>query len=248
MAYGYTMTLDTFVQNTYLIATGKITPPVSGTNKYSKITALGNLFTQEWAGEPGVDWNSQRSIFTVSGTVGNTDTFTLPSTMGDISRQEGDFVRIITADGLHEYEYTIVPPSRLYASGPKLNSFSRGGRINDGDCAKIGTNLVFDRKFVSTDPQYGGTITVPGFIIPPTLVNGADVVSVDNPLWLVYRTAAEYIRSDITRVQLYGSLTDLAAAAMEVMKEQNESQRESAYTGGWNPLFAGGGGEDSAWS
>lgn len=246
MAYGITMTLDQLVTNAYLIATGKITPPASGTSKYSKLTALANLYTQDWSGDPDVDWNSLRSFFTVSPTVTTTDTYTIPATVNYVSRQEGDFVRITTANGLNEYDYTIVPPQRLYDSDFKLNSIGRGAGRADGTVSIQGSSIVFDHVFKTTSPEYGGTIVIPGYSIPATLANGSDVVSVDDPLWLVFRVAAEYIRNDITRVQLYGSLIDQANDKLSAMKAANLSQSETVYSGGWNPMPAGTG-DDYPW-
>jgi hypothetical protein len=233
-----TMTLDQFVLNSYLISTGKVTPPVFGATKYTKLTALANLYTLDWSSEPDVDWASQRSVFSL-GNVIATDTFMLDDSIGYISRQEGDFVRIVSADGKNEYPYTVVPGPRLYGDGPQLNSSGMGGRNNWGTCAVVGTNLVFDRVFKTTDPMYGGSISVSGYVIPDTLARQADIISVDNPLWLVMRCAAEYIRNDVTRVQLYQSLIDQTNAQMAVMKANNMSQKETIYTGSWNPMPAG---------
>lgn len=246
MAFGTQMTVDQFVLNAYLLATGKAVPPTFGAAKYTKLLALANYFTTDWSGQPDVDWNSQRSMFTVSGGVTATDTFTIPSTVNYISRQEGDYVRIVNLAGTKEYDYTIVPPARLYRDWPSLNSMSMGTRNANGTCAVVGSSLVFDRAFTASDPQFGGTIKIPGFIIPPVLVNALDKITVDNPLWLVCRVAAEYIRNDITRVQLYGSLVDQANEQMVQMKVNNMSQVESVYAGSWSP--AGDNFDDYPWT
>ena len=222
------MIVSDFIANTYLFATGKATPPASGTTKYSKILSLGNIFQQNWASESGIDWKSQRSTFTVSGTVTATDTFALPATLGKISKTEGDFVRILHTDGVTESDYTIVPIEKLYSDGPKVNSI--GGDI----CAVSGSNLIFATPFTTSSAQFGGTITIPGYVIPPTLVDGTDVITVDDPYWLCFMAAAEYVRTDLTRQAQYGNLIAQANNAMQGMKEDNNSQDETSTTN-WSP-------------
>jgi hypothetical protein len=223
------MTVTEAIAATYLLATGKATAPSSGTAKYTKILALLNIFTQNWATEP-VMWASLRSTFTVTSpaTVTATDTFAIPATVGKISEQEGDYVRINHANGTDQSTYTIVPIERLYDDGPTINN--AGGPY----CAVSGSNLIFPVAFTSTSPQFGGTVKIPGYAIPATLTDGADVIQVDDPYWLCYMAAAEYIRNDITRVQQYGNLIAQANNSMNNMINANNSQKETAYAS-WSP-------------
>lgn len=223
-----TQTVDEVIADTYLFATGKGVPPTSGSTKYIKILALLNLFTKEWAREPDTEWNSLRQLFAVAAAVSATDTYALPITIERVSQQESDFVRIYHTDGVKESDYTIVPIQRLYDGGPIVSSAGVSRRNAVGTCALVGSNIVFSRAFTSTDPQFGGSIKVPGSAIPPVLVNGTDVVAVDDPAWLSSRSAAEYVRTDVTRVQLYPSLLDIANDKMNGMKTANESQVEEA--------------------
>lgn len=222
------MILTDFITNAYLIATGKATPPASGTAKYTKLVALANLFTQNWASESGVDWKSLRTVATVTGTVTATDAFALPTTLGKLSRTEGDFVRILCTDGT-ETQYTIVPIERLYEEGSKVNA------TGNDTCAVSGSNLIFNTPFQATDKEFGGTIYVPGYITPATLSAGTDVIQVDDPYWLVFAVAAEFVRTDLTRQDQYPNLIAQANNSMEGMKQDNESQREEV-TATWRPL------------
>jgi hypothetical protein len=211
------MTLSQFITRTYLMATGKITPPVAGNPKYDKLVALGNMYTEQWALESGVDWESLRTTFTL-GTVSATDTYDLDPDMGKLSSQEGDFVRI--TQPTQEYKYTIVPSTRLYDGEQKLLHF------DNHRCAVMGQSLVFAHSFLATDPQFGGTITTPGYANPDPLANPNDVIQVDNPNWLVQMCAAEFIRTDLVRQGQYPNLIAMATETMKSMKEQNESQQE----------------------
>ena len=232
----FTQTVDQAIAASYLLATGKAVAPTSGTAKYTKLLALLNMYTQVWAGETGTDWKSLYSLFTVSGTVTATDTFAIPATVGKVSRSEGDFVRINHTDGTTQSTYTIVPIERLYNDGSTISTPGGSTQNSTGTCAISGSNIIFPTAFKTTDAQYGGTIKIPGYSIPATLTTGTDVITVDDPFWLCFRVAAEYIRNDVTRVQLYGSLIDQANDAMTGMKEDNESQSETVYSGGYRPL------------
>lgn len=232
------MTVSEFITTTYLFATGKVTPPSAGTTKYNKLLALGNIFLQNWASESGVDWKSLRTIFTFGATVSATDTYALPTTIGKLSKTEGDFVRITHTDGTTESDYTIIPIERLYDDERKLNN-------SGGDyCAVSGSNLIFKAPFTADSAQFGGTITIPGYAIPATLTTGTDVIQVDDPYWLCFMSAAEYIRTDLTRQAQYSNLVAQANNVMEGMKSDNNTQRESAITN-WSP---GGGLGGPTWS
>lgn len=235
MSIGYTETVDQLVASAYLFATGKTTTLTFGSSKYVKILNLMNFFTQRWAKEADTNWASLRAIFTLASVVSATDTYPLPATIGVISNQEGDFVRIYHTDGINESDYTIVSAERLYNDAHTLNNGGINLRNAVGTCAQVGSSLIFSTPFTATSPQFGGTIKVPGFSIPPTLIAASDVVVIDDPQWLALRCAAEYVRTDITRAQLYPSLIDQANEAMDAMKNFNDSQRETVYTGSWSP-------------
>lgn len=158
------------------------------------------------------------------GTVTNNSSFALPATVRKLSDTRGDFVRIDHADGVTSTNYEIVSAENLkrYYTGNKTTS---SGHY----CAQIGSNLVFNHTFISTDPQFGGTIKVPVYTVPTTLVADADVVPVDIPMWLVMISAAEYVRNDITRQNQYPNLIAEANLLMQRMKDDNEAQVESVY-------------------
>jgi len=223
------MTVTQAIANTYLLATGKITALTEGSTKYDKILALLNIFSNNWASEAGVEWKSLRSVEAVSGTVTATDNFALPDNLAKISTTQGDYVRIVHADGVTESDYTIVPIERLYDDQSKLQG---GGKFR---VAVAGSDLVFDTAFTAESPQFGGTIYVPGYRMVAELETGTDEIEVDDPYWLCYMAAAEYVRNDITRVQQYGNLVAQANNAMEGMVQDNNSQTEQV-TAIWSPI------------
>jgi hypothetical protein len=220
------MTVTEFIAASYLLSTGKVAALTSDSTKYQKLLAFANFFSRRWANESGIDWNSRRELVDL-GTVSATDTYDLDSAIGKLSPQEDDYVRIQTSDGLQEYQYTIVPISELYDSRKLLHP-------DNFKCAISGQSIVFAHSFLTTDPQYGGTITVPAYTVPDTLTSATQSIQVDDPDWLVAMAAAEYVRTDITRRDQYPNLLAMATESMQGMKERNGSQLERISTP-WTP-------------
>lgn len=82
--------------------------------------------------------------------------------------------------------------------------------------------------------MFGGSLTIPAYIMPEEVSADGDEIPVDNPNWLVLITAAEFIRNDITRQNQYGTLVAEANEAMRRMREDNEGQDTSVYRP-WSP-------------
>lgn len=214
------MTTSEFVAAVILKATGKTSTSISGDTKWTKVLGIANLLIDSWQNEPDVDWSSLYDPSFSIGTVTNTDAFDLDDEIRKVSDTEGDVVRINHTDGTGYTDYDVVPADTLkqyYSGQNKENSFGNY-------CAQIGRRLVFNRKFVSTDPQYGGTIYVPAYLYADHLVGDSDEVPVDIPNWLVVMSAAEYVRNDITRQNQYPNLISEANQLMVRMKEDNDAQ------------------------
>lgn len=56
----------------------------------------------------------------------------------------------------------------------------------------------------------GGTLTVPGYYTPATMTLSTDLVSVDDPNWLVYIVASELARSDPAKDDQFPTLVGMA--------------------------------------
>jgi len=206
------LTLSDFIARAYIVATGEVSTLTTSDDDYEKLRQLANINIDDWSSEPGVSWRSLYSIENI-GAVTATDTFDFDTdTIREISNQEGDNVRLVHADGTNYTDYALVAPERLkdFSTGPY--------------CAVIGATIVFNRAFVSTDPQFGGAINVPCFLFPDLLVNSTDTVPVDIAEWLVYATAAEFDRTDLTRQNLYPGLVAKANDLMIAMKQANSPQ------------------------
>lgn len=196
------------INKAYQLATGKVTGMTTTTK--DKLIGLLELFITEWQNEPDVTWDSLYRHTNI-GTVSATDTFELDDTIASISKDEAD--PIIIRKGTEEWYYTLVPPSQL-------------GRASE-TCARMGRDLVFSEIFTVNSRQLGGSIIVPGYIHAEIPETDDDTTPVDNPLWLVYMIAAEFVRNKEDKKAQYGNLVALAQNAMEGMKFSNGAQDES---------------------
>lgn len=221
------MDTQTFIDSVYLKATGKKKTLTSADTPYAKILAIGNRLIRQWAQEPDVDWNSlYNPSLALTATVTATNTFPLAaaSTIRKISDARGDFVRIHWTDGINFTDFQVVPADTL-------KRYSTSANV----CAQVGSSLQFARTFVSTDSEYGGTIKVPVYLYPDTLVASdpgsgeSTTVPVDDPEWLVIMSAAEYVRNDITKQNQYPNLVAEGNQYMQRMIDDNNAQVNEVY-------------------
>lgn len=213
------MTASDLVAAVILKATGETSVSVSGDSDWLKVLGIANIYIDNWANEPDVDWHSLYAPEHSIGAVTATDSFTLDlSVIRKLSATGDDYIRIDHSDGIHSTTYQLVDAETLkqYYTGNKKSS-------TGNYCAQIGPTLVFNHRFVSTDPQYGGTIKVPVYLYPSHLVEDDDVVPVDNPNWLVFVTAAEWVRNDITKQSLYPLIVNETNQLMQRMIDDNDS-------------------------
>lgn len=237
------MNINDAVTGVYLKATGKASDPSA--SKRAKIIGLLNFYQRAFSIEPEIDWASLYDPAFSIGTVTATDSFDLDtSSIRKLSDREGDTVRIVWTNGVGYTDYTIVDADSLKDYSYGVNKESPLGFY----CAQIGSQLVFNHSFISTDSQYGGEIFVPCYTFPDSITDDnptTDEVQVDSPNWLILRCAAEYVRTDITRQGQYSNLLTEANEAMERMRSDNEGQISPVN----KPWVAPGGlNGDGAWS
>ena len=202
-----------FVTAVYLKAERKIPTCVSGSSKWNVILGIANGKIDTWMTEPGTNWNSLYNPEYAVGNISTASTYDLDDEIRIISSAPGDYIVIVHVNGnTTDFETVDADALKQHTSG--------------NYCAKIGRTLVFNRTFKTTDPEYGGSIKVPGYLYASHLVNDTDEVPVDDAEWLVTATAAEYNRGDIVKQNQYANLVNEANALMEAMKVANSAQVE----------------------
>ena len=217
------MTLEELINAVMLKATGKATALTPSNTKWAKIVGIANSYQQAWQHEPGQHWNSLYNRSYSLGSVSTKDAYDLDEEIDTVSTSKGDNIYIQTATGDKiEYQLVAYDDLRNYPIGKY--------------CAVVGNQVVFNKAFSKTDPEYGGKIYVPAFTNVETLESKDDEVQVDNPLWLVFMCAAEYIRNDIVKQNQYGNLIAEANNLMTDMIRRNRSGQVRRVRGGWrNP-------------
>lgn len=217
------MLVTEFIQQAYQVAMGESTAPTSGDENYTLLFNAGNLFIEAWQNEPDTDWNSLWGRATLESTISTTDTYTLPTSVRKVSREE-DGVKLTSTTGQVQY-FTCVKPTELYKGGNRV--------------AQIKDKLVFAEPFTSGDPFIGATITVPFFGYATKLTGPTSVIPVDQPLWLVYMAGAELARHDYTKQYQAPALIDQATDFMKSMKSNNEEEQDGTVDHGtYRPLGA----------
>ena len=217
------MTLQELINAVILKATGKANILASTDAKYKKILGIANACQQEWQHEPGQHWNSLYNRAHSLGTVSARDAYDLDDEIDTISTAKGDDVCIETTSG-QKIKYQLV-------SYDDLQNYPTGKY-----CAVVARQLVFNKVFSDTDPEYGGKIYAPVFTNVETLESADDDVQVDDPYWLVYKCAAEFVRNDIVKQNQYGNLIAEANNLMTSMIRRNRAGQVRHVRGGWrNP-------------
>lgn len=217
-------TVDWCIQKAYLAATRKPIAPATTTTKYNALLGIADSMQKLWADEPNVEWNSLYSLVS-NGTISATDTFDLDDTINYISKREGDFG--LATNGTNTTTYTIVNPNQLY------------GFRDQKVIAQVGQTIKFPKAFTSTSPVFGYTLKIPAFVYPDDITVGTQTVQVDDPMWLVYMIAYEFVKSDLVKRFLKDDLLQQANSVMEKMKQANVGQYETVGTD-WRPAGSDG--------
>ena len=178
--------------------------PAAGTEKYNLYLAIANRKQDEWATDPANRWDSlfeTRSLGTLDV---NTASYDLPTDFFTPS----DTVRVVKTDGSY-VDYPIVRAQRrnyyddqtVYISGtnPQTITFSQD----------IDTQLD------------GGTIYISGYFKPTHMVDADDVITVDDPNWLAYATAAELSRNDPAKEDQFANILQQANDLYRKMIDKN---------------------------
>ena len=205
------ITLLESITGANLLATGKATAPTNTSSRYLALKSFANVVQRMWQDEPDAQWDSLRITVTLASTVTATTTFSLGTSVREISQRDGDYIRIDHTDGVNTTYYELIEPEQL--TGYKVAAMQA--------VARIAGNLVFAIPFTATSAQFGGSIKVPCYTYVSTLTSDTDLIVVDNPTWVTLMMAAEYCR---TKTSLVGRTDGLVARAGEVMKKMKQQQ------------------------
>lgn len=222
------MDTQTLISTAWTKAEGEVFTDAVGSDNYKYLLTLANSWIRRWGRLKGVDWFSLYEQAYNVGTISATDTYEYDNTeVRKISQENGDSIQILHTDGVNYTNYTLI-------SADQLRQYQNQGNYGNV-VAKIGSSLVFPRAFVSTDPQFNGTLNLPVFLYPAILVNPTDIVPVDDPEWLVSKVAADVASKDILRKDTAAIYSAEADDSLEAMKQDNEGQLNT-LSAKWRPF------------
>jgi hypothetical protein len=211
---GYTQRdVDWVISRSYIHAQRKATPPAAGTNKYNVLVGIIDSVQKDWADEDGIEWDSLSS-FVNNGTVTATDTFDLDDEINYISKRQDNPILLVSPDGTQKLPVKLVAPHQLYKYRNSLAA------------AQTGRTLKFSKPFVSTDSTIGYSIVIPAIGYVDDLTSGSSLIQCDDPMYVVYMSAAEFDRQDVVKMGQYNNLLALAANKMQKMKSNNSGAME----------------------
>lgn len=210
------MIASEYIQLAYQYGVGEATAPVDGEENYEILWNVSGPLIESWQNEKGTNWNSLWDRTNLAPLVTATDTFAIPAKIRKISKEE-DGIKIVGPNGSTCY-FTAVKPNQLW----------KGGNL----CAQVGRTLKFAKPFDAASPLIGGTISTAYYGYAAKLVDANSLISVDQPMWLVFMGAAELARNDYTKQNNAPGLVAQANEVMEAMKFENEEEENPKVSHG----------------
>lgn len=206
------MDRDSYIRSAYQKATGETGEDLAPDDEaYVVLLNQGNDFIEDWQnavdkdGEE-IDWNSLWGRQTLGSTVSATDSFTVDrDVVRKLSTEDYGF-KIRLSDGRKKY-FTVVKPNELSKGGNRV--------------ALIGDKITFAEPFDATDPFIGASIIFAYFGYAAKMTTGSSKVPVDDPMWLVFRGAAELARNDFIKTNQGQFLLNSADERMQKMISAN---------------------------
>lgn len=223
------MTIQEVIQEAYLISKGKANTLTTTSTLYIKFLALANMLQRKLIKEPGVQWDWTYDRIDLGSIT--SDRVTIDDSIYAIHRDEHDPIVITTPNSTQETYWQLVQPGEF-----KRYRYP-------GTCTLIGTDLIFSTTFTTTNPQYGGTVTVPAHIKPDDFTQPSDEVLIPDPEWLSTMMAAETVRNSVTKQNQLGNIVGDANNLLEGMKERNSGDitQIEQYASVLGETFGGGG-------
>lgn len=182
---------------------GATKTPAWGSEKANLVLDIANQAQEEWAKDSNQAWSSLFNIVEVDTIDTSVFTYELPVNFMTPS----DYFLLDKTDG-SRIELPLIKPQQrdgqLYISGsnPKKVTFS---------CTNIDTTYN------------GGSLKAPAYYMPASITDSTDVITVDDPNWLVYATAAELARNDAAKEDQYPNLLGKANDLYKKMIDANNN-------------------------
>ena len=206
------------------------TPNEVGTVATAGTTALtgtGTYFTDYEVGDKiTVSGETVRTIATIVSDTSLTVTVAFSNTNSALTFKHTSII----ASGVQSYSLNrnfFVPSDNVLVTVNAQDlpfNFAKPQARDTADVFISGRNpklLTFNSPIISTSQIVGGQLKVPAYYLPNNLVSQTDLVSVDDPNWLVYATAAELARNDPAKDSQFSNLIGISNDLYTKMVQAN---------------------------
>lgn len=193
------MNIQKAINLAYQTALGAPRELAPGSSRYERMLAIANMAAMQWESEPDVLWGSLCQTVNV-GTARAAGDYELPEDVRTVDVRQ--FVTI--EKDSQAWTFPFISPQLL--------------RQGCYGVAVFGWRLQFNGI---TEQMQGGAVKVPVVMRLEPMKRPGDKVMVDDPNWLVYMMAAEFVRNSRTKQNQYSNLIAMAQSAMEGMKSRN---------------------------
>jgi hypothetical protein len=202
-------------------------PGTVATTGTTALTGTGTFFTDFAVGDQiNVSGETVRTIATITSDTALTVTPAFTNTASGLT-----FTRTPIVSATKEYSVHrnfIVPSDTITvttATQDLTYNFTSPQNRTQSDVYLYGRNPKKLAFYNAIETQaIGGTLRVPGYYKPDSMVNATDIVAVDDPYWLVYITAAELSRNDPAKEDQFANLVAMANERYMKMIDANIAQ------------------------
>lgn len=198
------------------------------------LTGTGTFFTDYNVGDKiTVSGETERTIDTIASDTSLTVTVAFTNTASSLAFTRATIIKT----GVQEYSINrnfYVPSDQVIIEDTN-NIYLSTTKPQDRDFADVyftGRNpkkIVFSND-IDDMSIVGGELKIPGYYIPAHLSGASDIVSVDDPNWLAYETAAELARNDATKDDQFGNLQAIANDLYQSMIQANNTLGFKQYS------------------
>lgn len=214
-------TVQWAIQKAYTRATGHTDTLASGDPRFLRLLEHADDLQRDWQDEPGITWTSLYAQVLIGTVLQGVPNYDLDTSIRHLSSREGDSVILQITSGVNtgqSWYYDVVNPNKL--------TEYRYAQV----CSLLNGQLYFANSpenpiFPVNDARLGAEITVPAYTYVSDITSPTNIIQVDDPQWLIYMMAAEFVRNDFVRQNQYPALLTMANNKMEGMRQRNEDQR-----------------------
>lgn len=194
------MDIQEAINIAYQMATGKKKQLNPGNARYERLLAIANMAASQWEAEPDVIWKSRCQRVEIDTVDPAERVYRLPQSVRTL-----ETTRDVVLE--KQGQRWLLP----FVSYQQLRSGVRGVCL-------LGWSIEVGGI---TDEMRGADIIAPAVVRLPKMVQSTSKVLIDDPYWLVYMMAAEFVRNSRTKQNQYGNLIAMAQASMAGMKDRN---------------------------